>query len=104
MNDSRIARAVFLDKDTLVQDVPYNVDPERIALLPGVGEALRRLQDSHAECGRLSVRRCGSTRSRRLPKRRSFPGCSRMNVNAAGPDYCLAEAGIEIDAIEKAPT
>ncbi|HXT04652.1 MAG TPA: HAD family hydrolase, partial [Casimicrobiaceae bacterium] len=33
VNDSRIARAVFLDKDgTLVQDLPYNVDPERIEL------------------------------------------------------------------------
>ena len=40
-------RAVFLDKDgTLVQDVPYNVDPERIVLVPGVGESLRRLQDA----------------------------------------------------------
>jgi histidinol-phosphate phosphatase family protein len=29
--------AVFLDKDgTLVDDVPYNADPSRIALLPGV--------------------------------------------------------------------
>jgi len=40
-------RAVFLDKDgTLVHDVPYNVDPERIVLIPGVGESLRRLQDA----------------------------------------------------------
>ena len=32
------ARAVFLDKDgTLVEDVPYNVDPERIRLAPGAG-------------------------------------------------------------------
>ena len=46
-SESRTARAVFVDKDgTLVQDVPYNVDPERIALLPGVGDALRRLQDA----------------------------------------------------------
>jgi D-glycero-D-manno-heptose 1,7-bisphosphate phosphatase len=43
----RTARAVFVDKDgTLVQDVPYNVDPERITLLPGVGDALRALQDA----------------------------------------------------------
>ena len=29
------ARAVFLDKDgTLVRDVPYNADPDRIELLP----------------------------------------------------------------------
>lgn len=45
--DVRDARAVFIDKDgTLVQDVPYNVDPALIELLPGVGDALRRLQDA----------------------------------------------------------
>jgi D-glycero-D-manno-heptose 1,7-bisphosphate phosphatase len=45
--EARTAYAVFLDKDgTLVQDVPYNVDPQRVALLPGVGESLRRLQDA----------------------------------------------------------
>ena len=31
--------AVFLDRDgTLVEEVPYLHDPERLALLPGVGE------------------------------------------------------------------
>lgn len=40
-------RAVFVDKDgTLIRDVPYNVDPDQIVLLPGVGDALRRLQDA----------------------------------------------------------
>jgi D-glycero-D-manno-heptose 1,7-bisphosphate phosphatase len=38
------AAAVFLDKDgTLLVDVPYNVDPRRMRLLPGVAEALGRL-------------------------------------------------------------
>lgn len=38
------ARAVFLDKDgTLIEDVPYNVDPERIRLTPGAGEGLAAL-------------------------------------------------------------
>ncbi|MCU0509940.1 MAG: HAD family hydrolase [Anaerolineae bacterium] len=42
--------AVFLDKDgTLVVDVPYNVDPDRMALMPGAGEALRRLSDAGYE-------------------------------------------------------
>lgn len=37
-------RAVFLDKDgTLVEDVPYNVDPARMRLHAGVGEGLRAL-------------------------------------------------------------
>src|SRR5262249_9510714 len=37
-------RAVFLDKDgTIIENVPYNVDPELIRLNPGVEEGLRRL-------------------------------------------------------------
>jgi histidinol-phosphate phosphatase family protein len=35
-------RAVFLDKDgTLIENVPYNVDPARIRLTPGAAEAVR---------------------------------------------------------------
>ncbi len=38
-------KAVFLDKDgTLIEDVPYNVDPRRIELAPKAPEALRLLQ------------------------------------------------------------
>jgi D,D-heptose 1,7-bisphosphate phosphatase len=41
------APAVFLDKDgTLVVDVPYNVDPALVELMPDAGEALRRLSDA----------------------------------------------------------
>jgi D-glycero-D-manno-heptose 1,7-bisphosphate phosphatase len=41
---SQTARAVFLDKDgTLVENVPYNVDPARIVLSPGAADALRTL-------------------------------------------------------------
>ena len=37
-------RAVFLDKDgTLVEDVPYNVDPAQVRLMPGAAEGLRLL-------------------------------------------------------------
>jgi len=36
--------AVFLDKDgTLVENVPYNVNPDRIRLAPGAVEALRTM-------------------------------------------------------------
>lgn len=39
-------KAVFLDKDgTLVEDIPYNVDPEKIRLYDGVPEALRTLRE-----------------------------------------------------------
>jgi histidinol-phosphate phosphatase family protein len=38
---------VFLDKDgTLVEDVPMNVDPDRIRLRAGADVALRRLHDA----------------------------------------------------------
>lgn len=37
-------KAVFLDKDgTLIEDVPYNVDPAAVRLAPGAGAALARL-------------------------------------------------------------
>jgi D,D-heptose 1,7-bisphosphate phosphatase len=37
-------KAIFLDKDgTLVEDIPYNVEPRRITLASGAGPALRLL-------------------------------------------------------------
>ena len=40
-------RAVFLDKDgTLVEDVPYNVDPRLVRLSPGAAPAARRLREA----------------------------------------------------------
>jgi D-glycero-D-manno-heptose 1,7-bisphosphate phosphatase len=37
-------KAVFLDKDgTIIDDVPYNVDPSRLTLARGAAEGLRRL-------------------------------------------------------------
>src|SRR3954471_15972042 len=46
-------RAIFLDKDgTLIEDVPYNVDPGRIRLAAGAAEGLPRL---HAAGFRLFV-------------------------------------------------
>src|SRR5690242_11813204 len=46
-------RAVFLDKDgTLIEDVPYNVDPAQVRLAPGAAEGLPRL---HAGGFRLVV-------------------------------------------------
>lgn len=39
------SKAIFLDKDgTLVDNVPYNVDPQHIMLAPHAGEALRLMQ------------------------------------------------------------
>lgn len=39
-------KAVFLDKDgTLIKDVPYNVDPQKIELFADVPEGLKLLKD-----------------------------------------------------------
>jgi len=40
-------QAVFLDRDgTLIEDVGYPRDPDRVRLLPGVPEALQRLRQA----------------------------------------------------------
>jgi histidinol-phosphate phosphatase family protein len=40
-------RAVFLDKDgTLIEDIPYNVDPQKIQLAPGAVEGLTALHEN----------------------------------------------------------
>jgi D-glycero-D-manno-heptose 1,7-bisphosphate phosphatase len=42
-----ITQAVFIDKDgTLIEDVPYNVDPNQIKLSPGAIEGLLSLQEA----------------------------------------------------------
>jgi D-glycero-D-manno-heptose 1,7-bisphosphate phosphatase len=38
-------KAIFLDKDgTLIENIPYNIDPEKIRLYQGVPEALQQLK------------------------------------------------------------
>jgi D-glycero-D-manno-heptose 1,7-bisphosphate phosphatase len=40
-------KAIFIDKDgTLIPDIPYNVDPEKISLQEGALQGLRQLQDA----------------------------------------------------------
>ena len=39
-------KAVFLDKDgTLIPDIPYNIDPDKIILMKGAAEGLKLLSD-----------------------------------------------------------
>jgi histidinol-phosphate phosphatase family protein len=43
----RVPKAVLLDRDgTLVADVPYNGDPERVVVMPGAREAVERLRSA----------------------------------------------------------
>jgi histidinol-phosphate phosphatase family protein len=45
-NTSNLAKAVFLDKDgTLIENIPFNIDPEKVRLYPDAPLALKRLQD-----------------------------------------------------------
>jgi D-glycero-D-manno-heptose 1,7-bisphosphate phosphatase len=38
---------LFIDKDgTLIENVPYNVDPAQLRFMPGAGEALARLREA----------------------------------------------------------
>jgi histidinol-phosphate phosphatase family protein len=51
----RVPAAVLLDRDgTLVEDVPYNGDPERVRPLPGAREALDRLRSAGVELAVVS--------------------------------------------------
>jgi histidinol-phosphate phosphatase family protein len=45
-------RAVLFDRDgTLVEDVPYNVDPDQVRPVPGAAEALNRLRSAGIRVG-----------------------------------------------------
>lgn len=44
MPSERRRRVLFVDKDgTLIEDLPYNVDPGRVRFAPGARQAIRRL-------------------------------------------------------------
>jgi histidinol-phosphate phosphatase family protein len=60
-------RAVLFDRDgTLVADVPYNGDPDRVALVPGAREALDRLRVAGIATGVVS-NQSGVARGRITP-------------------------------------
>lgn len=47
INRTERLAAAFLDKDgTLVRDVPYNVDPNRVELAPGAAEGAKQLAEA----------------------------------------------------------
>ncbi|MGE3961550.1 MAG: D-glycero-alpha-D-manno-heptose-1,7-bisphosphate 7-phosphatase [Dehalococcoidia bacterium] len=101
---------VFLDKDgTLVEDIPYNVDPDRIRLAPTAARALRLLADY--DC-RVVVVSNQSGVARGYFSESSLAGvrdrlallCRRVNVEFAGFYYCphhpdgeVMELAIECD-------
>ena len=76
MSDSRRRHAALLDRDgTLILDTHYVRDPDKVALLPGVGAGLRRLaaagypiivctNQSGIARGKISLREYGRVRRR----------------------------------------
>ncbi|HJT77608.1 MAG TPA: HAD family hydrolase [Gemmataceae bacterium] len=88
-------RAVFLDKDgTLVEDVPYNVDPAQVRLMPGAGAGLRRL---HAAGFRLVVISNQSGVARGL-----FPEAALAGVEQRLREL-LREEGVPLDGFYWCP-
>lgn len=88
-------RAVFLDKDgTLVRDVPFNDDPLKVELMPGVVEGLHRL----AEAGFLLVVVTNqSGLARGLMTERG------LRQTLARTVQLLAVAGIDLDGVYMCP-
>ncbi len=87
-------RAVFLDKDgTLVDDIPYNINPDLIRLVPGARESLRDLQEAGYELIVISnqsgVARGFFTEEDLIPvEKRLHALFSAAGVSLAGFYYC----------------
>ena len=93
--NASIGRAVFFDKDgTLIEDVPYNVDPVRLRLMPGAIEGLRALQ---AAGFRLIVVTNQSGVARRLFTE------PELAVAHAALDELLLAAGVTLDGFYYCP-
>ena len=91
----RTIRAVFLDKDgTLVENVPYNVDPTRIRLAPGAADALRTL----ASAGYLIV-----VVSNQSGVARGLFDVSRLAEVERTLDDLLSREGISLDGFYFCP-
>jgi D-glycero-D-manno-heptose 1,7-bisphosphate phosphatase len=88
-------KAVFLDKDgTLIENVPYNVDPSKIKLAEGAAEALKLL---HGEGYRLIVVSNQSGVARGLFKERD------LKVVEEYLKKLLAKAGVSLSGFYYCP-
>ena len=89
------AKAVFIDKDgTLVDDVPYNVDPQCVRLMAGAGRALHGMKEAGFK---LIVISNQSGIARGLFKEQDL-----MPINRKVQSL-LAPYGVEIDAFYYCP-
>ncbi|MGE5308102.1 MAG: D-glycero-alpha-D-manno-heptose-1,7-bisphosphate 7-phosphatase [Deltaproteobacteria bacterium] len=87
-------RAIFLDKDgTLIEDLPYNVDPEKVVFLPGAWEGLALLQRAGFRLvivtNQSGVARGYFTEADQERLSGFFAGCFRSHgLSLAGFYYC----------------
>jgi len=89
------SKAVFLDKDgTLVENVPYNVNPARIRLAAGASETLRSLWDAGY---RLFVV------SNQAGVARGFFAESELEAVRLHLHKALAEMGVKLDGFYYCP-
>jgi D,D-heptose 1,7-bisphosphate phosphatase len=89
------ARAIFLDKDgTLVEDVPMNVDPDRMTMRAGAGEALGRLRDAGFRFAVVSNQ--AGIALGAFPERALEPVAERLRV-------LLDAAGVRLDGFYYCP-
>ena len=80
---SALPEAVLLDRDgTLVVDVPYNGDPDRVAPMPGAREALDRLRGAGVPLGVVSNQ---SGIARGLLTQEEVEGVNRRVEELLGP-------------------
>jgi len=89
-----MSATVFLDKDgTLIQDVPYNVDPDQIRLAPFAGRALRTLAE-HGHTVVIVSNQSGVARgyfpesALEAVRERITTLCRGFGVDLAGFYYC----------------
>ena len=86
--------AVFLDKDgTLIENVPYNVDPAHIRFTPRAGEGLRRMQQAGYKLIVISnqsgvARGCFSVEALRGVEERLREMLREFDVSLAGFYWC----------------
>ncbi len=90
-----VNRAVFLDKDgTVIEDVPYNVEPERIRWMPGAVDGLRMLRSAGY---RLVIVSNQSGVARGLFPEEALAGVERRLA------FLFANAGLALDGFYYCP-
>jgi D-glycero-D-manno-heptose 1,7-bisphosphate phosphatase len=88
-------KAVFLDKDgTLIEDIPYNVDPAKIRLSQSCVEGLRKLQKDNFKLIVIS-NQSGIARG--------YFSANEFEIASAKLIFLLSEAGVRINGFYYCP-